>query len=89
MADNPFEAFGREFKRAMEEHGLHLNEEMKRVHEQMRSAIEQMKGEMERVGVELGRAMEELHREHGSPADWFRDDIKADVEVRPEKPKSS
>jgi hypothetical protein len=49
-----------------------------------------MKGEMERVGVELSRAMEELHREHGGPADWFRDGMKADVADRSaEKSKGS
>jgi hypothetical protein len=52
--------------------------------------MDQMKGEMQRVGVELARAMEELHREHGSPADWFDLDIKAEVADRPsKKPKGS
>jgi hypothetical protein len=62
MAQNPFEGLGREFSRAMEEHGRLLNEEMKRIQQQMQPAIELMKEEMERVGAELQRAMKEFHQ---------------------------
>ena len=66
VAQDPFEAFGREFKRAMEEHGRQLNEEMKRVHEQMHSAMQRMKEEMDRAGAELQRAMRDFHRERSN-----------------------
>jgi hypothetical protein len=72
VADSPFEGFGREFRRAMEEHGKLLNEEMKRVQAQMQSAMEQMKEEMERVGAELRRAMEQIDRATPNPRDWPR-----------------
>lgn len=64
MAQNPFEIFGREFRRAMEEHGDLLHEQMKRVREELESAMEQMRDEMERVGAEIQRAMDEFHQEH-------------------------
>ena len=72
MANSPFEGFGREFRRAMEEHGKLLNEEMKRVHVQMQSAMEQMKEQMERVGAELQRAMEQIDRATPDAGDWPR-----------------
>ena len=71
MADNPFESFGREFRRAMEEHGKLLSEEMKRIQAQMQSPMEELKAAMGRVGAELQRAMEELHRRHPNPGDWL------------------
>jgi hypothetical protein len=70
VAQNPFEGIGRELKRAMEEHGRLLNEEMKRVQVEMRSAMEQMKDEMQRVGEELQRTMEEFHRQRSDPHEW-------------------
>ena len=60
MPQHPFEPFGSGFRRAMEELGTRLNEEMKRVHEQMESA-------MERVAAEVQRAMEEFQRNRESP----------------------
>ena len=71
MADNPFESFGREFRRAMEEHGKLLNEEMKRIQAQMQSPMEELKAVIGRVGAELQRAMEEFHRRHPNPGDWL------------------
>ena len=88
MANNPFEFFGREFKRAMEDHGQLLNEEMKRVSEQMHLAMEQMRTEMERVGVELQRAMQGFHEERGSPADWCEINVTADRVDKPSKKKA-
>jgi hypothetical protein len=70
VAQNPFEGIGRELKRAMEEHGRLLNEEMKRVQVELHSAMEQMKDEMHRVGAELQRAMEEFHRQRSNPNEW-------------------
>ena len=69
VTDNPFESFGREFRRAMEEHGQLLNEEMKRVQAQIQSPMEELKAAMGLVGAELQRAMEELHRRHPNPGD--------------------
>ena len=84
MAQNPFEGIGRELKRAMEEHGRLLNEEMKRVQVEMHSAMNQMKDEMQRVGAELQRAMEEFHRERSNPSAW--DEIVISPEpIRPSK----
>jgi hypothetical protein len=85
VADNRFEFFGREFKRAMEEHGQLLNEELKRVSEQMRWAMEPMRAEMERVGAELQRVMQGFHEERGSPADWHEISVTADRVDKPSK----
>jgi predicted phage gp36 major capsid-like protein len=63
VAQNRFEEFGREFKRAMEEHGRRLNEEMKPIHEEMRPAIERMEEEMERLGAELNEALREFREQ--------------------------
>jgi hypothetical protein len=89
VAENLFEAFGGELRRAIREHGQLLNEEMKRVQEQMRTATEQMRTEMERVGVELQRVMHEFHKERGSSADWYEVTVEADrVEETPKKPRA-
>jgi hypothetical protein len=64
VAQNPFEIFGREFRRAMEEHGDLLHEQMNRIRGELESAMERMRDEMERVGVEIQRAMDEFHQEH-------------------------
>jgi hypothetical protein len=71
VADNPFESFGREFRRAMEEHGKLLDEEMKRIQAQMQSPMKELKAVMERVGAELQQAMEEFHRRQSDPGDWL------------------
>jgi len=53
VANNPFEGISREFKRAIEEHGRLLDEEMNRVQQEVQSAMAQVRDEMQRVGCAL------------------------------------
>ena len=88
MAENPFEAFGREFRRAIQDHGELLNEEMKRVQEQVHSAMEQMRTEMEKVGEELQRVMRSFHEERGDASNWYEICVTADRVDEPPPKKS-
>ena len=83
MAEHPFEPFGSEFRRAMEELGARLNQEMKRVQHEIAGA-------MEGVATELQRVMEEFHREHGGGPNPLKAELKkldrVDRALRPGRP---
>jgi hypothetical protein len=75
VPEHPFEPFGSEFRRAMEEFGTRLNEEMKRVQREIEGAVGG-------VAAELQRVMEELHRERDDRPNFWETAVNADRDDR-------
>jgi len=74
MSKNPFEEFGKEFKRAMEHHAELLREEMERARKQVQAAMEQARADVERARSEFEEMMAEARRHMGERRDWSSPD---------------
>jgi hypothetical protein len=72
MSDNPFDEFGKEFRRAM--HARIMGEQMERAREQMHAAMEKAREDMERARAEFEEMMAEARRQMGEPRDWAKPD---------------